>query len=103
MTVGMTTFIFTILSMTVHEPECSYAECHLCKTSFMLNGTNMPFKLSIIMLNVLYAECPYAECPYAECPYAECPYAKCRYAECCYAECSGTLCQAFLVCCNVKL
>jgi hypothetical protein len=40
--------------------------------------------LSVIMLNVIYAECLkyalYAECHYAECRYTECRYADCRSA-----------------------
>ncbi len=45
----------------------TYAECHSCLVSLMLNVTYQPF---------------YAECRYAECRYDECRYAECRYAEC---------------------
>jgi hypothetical protein len=49
---------------------------------------------SIIMLSVIYADCPYDECqikaPYAEC-HIKASYAKCRFAECRYAESRGAI------------
>ncbi len=45
----------------------AFAECHLCRVSFMQS--------------VIYAEC-YMKASFAKWHYAECCYADCRYAEC---------------------
>jgi hypothetical protein len=52
--------------------ECCYAECHLCKVSFMASATNKPIMLSVIMLNVVMlsvvrqSNCPWQAFP-AQC------------------------------------
>jgi hypothetical protein len=45
----------------------------------MLSVTNKPIMLSVIILCVMYAECP-KQTLYVECHYAECHYAECRGA-----------------------
>jgi hypothetical protein len=35
------------------ETKCCYADCYLCCISFMLCDASKPFKLSVIMLNVI--------------------------------------------------
>jgi hypothetical protein len=47
----------------------------------MLSVTNKPFMASVVMLNVIYAEC-HKKTLYAEFRCDECHYAECRYAEC---------------------
>jgi len=39
--------------MMAFNTECYYAERRLCRMSFMLSVTNMPFMLSVIMLGVV--------------------------------------------------
>ncbi len=44
-----------------------YAECHLCRMSFMLNVIYAECHLCRVSQKALYAECHYAKCRYAEC------------------------------------
>ncbi len=58
--------------------DCSSAECHLCRVSFMLNVIYAKCHLCInaLMLCVIDAKCRkiglQAECHSVECRYAEC-------------------------------
>jgi hypothetical protein len=63
MTLSVTTL--SIMKFSTIAEHC-YAECHLCRLSFMLTV-------------------PYADC------HIKAPYAECHYAEWCYAECQHLL------------